>query len=112
MSLNFKNKSSVRGYGSPLSPGSMEYGFKTEDILGDIEIANPPTSEPEVKDSLDYARHCWRKGNLEFMGGYTAYEQGHGVEGYKNQNRVRDYAPLNAGRDEMANELEQDTPEN
>lgn len=112
MSLNFKNKSSVRAYGSPLMPGSMEYGFDSKDILGDIDIANPPTSELPVKDSLDYARRVWRKGSLEFMGGYTCYEQGHGVEGFKNQNRVRDYSPLNAGRDEMANELETDTPEN
>lgn len=112
MSLNFKNKSTVRAYGNPEAPGSMEYGFDQASIIGNIPLASQPPSELPVQDSLDYARHVWRKGNLEFMGGYTCYEQGHGVPGFENQNRVRDYAPLNAGRDQMANELGSDTPEN
>jgi len=114
MSLNFKNKNGpdTQAYNF-YPPGNLELGFNTKDILGDIPVANPPSSEPPVKDSMDYARHVWRKGTLEFMGGPTVYSQGHGVPGYLNQDRVEEgLSPLNRGQDQMANQLNVDTPEN
>ncbi len=77
----------------------------SRDILGDIEIANPPTSELPVRDSLDRARFVFRKGRHESMGGTTVYTQGHGVEGYENQVRLPGYCPSNVAADPISKDL-------
>lgn len=82
-----------------------------KEIIGDIELANPPTSEPPIRDSLDRARHVWTKGRFESMGGYAVYTQGHGIDGYENQNRVPGYTPENSTRDSIAKELGMDNQE-
>ena len=38
-------------------------------------------------DNMDRNRHVFTKGRLEFMGGPIAYEQGHGIPGFEDQER-------------------------
>lgn len=82
-----------------------------DSIIGDIELANPPTSEPPIKDSLDLARHVWRKGRHEAMGGPTVYTQGHGAPGYVNNNRKMGFPPAALDRDPMIVNLQTDVQE-
>jgi len=65
-----------------------------------------PKDFPEVtegmKDDLIRARHVWKKGRYEFMGGPITYTQGHGVPGYENQERKMGRPPLGVNNDPMA----------
>lgn len=78
-----------------------------KDDLKKIELANPPTSEPEVKDSWDRARSIWRKGRHEAMGGFTWFTQ----DGRDNNNRTMGYPPAGRARDPYIDELGMDVQE-
>lgn len=82
-----------------------------KDVLGDIHISDAPTSELPIKDSLDLARHVWKKGRHGSMGGPTVYTQGHGAPGYENQGRSISYTPAGYRRDPIADDLGLDIQE-
>jgi hypothetical protein len=98
----------------------------SRDILGHIEIANPPTSELPIKDDLDQARRVWKKGRMEWMGGPVYFEQGNKYSYKKfdpmtgqmeeeeliNNDRDCKYAyPMGLKTDPMAHDLGVDTTE-
>lgn len=72
--------------------------------------AVPPTVE-NVLDPLDRNRHVFTKGRFESMGGPVTYEQGHGIPGFENQNRVCHYPPLGVNIDPIAKKLGVDVQE-
>jgi hypothetical protein len=78
--------------------------------LGSSSQGNAVLGEPEM-DALDRARHCFRKGRLEFMGGPIVYEQGNGIPGYENNERHMRYAPQSVLQDPEAEKLQVDVTE-
>jgi hypothetical protein len=66
--------------------------------------------EPEM-DALDRARHVWKKGRLEFMGGPVYFTQGAGIPGYENNERKSGFGPMSVFDDPEARKLQVDTTE-
>jgi hypothetical protein len=60
-----------------------------------------------MEDELDRARHTWRKGRFEFMGGPVFYEQ----DGLNNNERTMSYTATNYGTDPVARKLQVDQTE-
>lgn len=58
-------------------------------MLENIPINNDPGFEIPGDDPLDIARHRFRKGRFEFMGGPVIYTQCHGYDGMMNNERKR-----------------------
>jgi hypothetical protein len=82
-------------------------GMNIKDIIGDIPLANPPTSEPPIKDSLDRARRIFRKGRYEWMNGTTVYIQ----DGSDSNNRTCMYPPAMSSSDPFVHGLGLDSQE-
>lgn len=62
-------------------------------------------------DRLDRNRHVFTKGRFESMNGPVFYEQGHGIEGFENQNRVMGKTAQGANLDPIGQEIGVDTTE-
>lgn len=84
-----------------------------------IDLTGFPLPPPQPEDPLDRARHVFKKGRLEFMGGPLTYIQGHGAEirvfnketgqmenkELKENERVCQYPPLGSNQDPEAEKL-------
>ena len=77
----------------------------------DIKINDDPGFETPGSDPMDQARHCFKKGRLEFMGGPIVYEQGQNYKGLMNNNRRRLSSPDLSTSDPIARELGVDVQE-
>ena len=66
--------------------------------------------EPEL-DAMDRARHVFKKGRLEFMGGPVYYTQGNGIPGYENNEAHAGFGPMSVFDDPVARKLGVDTTE-
>jgi hypothetical protein len=89
--------------------------------MSDIKVVMPPlpllVPLDEPTDPWDEARHMWKKGRLEFMGGPIVYEQGNETdpnffgETLEDQNRACKYPPIGLTKDPYAHELGVDDTE-
>ena len=86
------------------------------DVVDDIDTnsntmkGDAYLGEPDM-DALDRARHVWKKGRFEFMGGPIYFTQGCNTPGYDNNERVAGYGPMSVFDDPVARKLGVDTTE-
>ena len=74
------------------------------DVLSNTVKGDKVLQEPEM-DALDRARHCWKSGRLEFMGGPVYSEQGNGIPGYENNEVHAGVGPMSVYIDPVARKL-------